>query len=191
MRIGVDLDGVLAEHVSHLLEYLRKRTLISGDLTKSSITHWDYEILGRKFKDVFEEHLKLADFVESMPTVEGAVESVNELYKKHYICIVTARPNYSYESTLKWLLSNGFKYHDFVCNVGLGRIELNIDVLIDDSPTYTLGFVKKGKIAILFDQPWNRNLDPEFDGYANIKLYRCKGWDEIVGLLNKLGSITK
>lgn len=48
--------------------------------------------------------------MDCKPSVDD-IMAINELYKTKLIIIYTARPDYLYEASVKWLRNNGVKFH--------------------------------------------------------------------------------
>ncbi len=185
-NIAVDIDGVLTDHVTYLLSYLRKDLLKDIEMSKDDIDSWDSVIGGYSFKTIFERCLNDLSFIRDMPVIDGAVESVNQLAGKFHIIIVTARPAFSAMETYRWLKRNGFEFHTLFVGETIDRTELNIDVLIDDNPYSVTAFAKRGRLSIVYSQPWNLKLPPEADMYVRSgNIVRLNTWDEISSYLIK------
>lgn len=182
MKLGIDLDGVLADHVRYLIEYLR-RSNPSLDITVDDVDRWNAKVNGIRFKDLFEYYLRFEEFTLSIPPIENSIESIDKLYDRYEIYIVTARPKYCRETTIKWLNMHGFKYHKLYIDLDYERIDLDFDVLIDDNPFNIIGFACKRKKAIILDQPWNRKLPMNVTNEIRKYIVRCKDWKAITQVL--------
>src|SRR4030042_2982364 len=110
MKIGIDIDEIIAEFVRGYLElsnYLIKKNLIFEDV----FTYCLWEPLGITRKEAYElaeEYYNSKDF-ENIMLVEGAKEGIKKLNKRHELIFVTARPNYIREKTklfIKKILPN-------------------------------------------------------------------------------------
>ena len=183
-KIGVDVDGVLADHVPHLLNYLNKNRCKELRLQRKDISQWNISICGRDFKSLFEEYLKYQDFILEMPVVEGAVEGIRKLSSHHIIFIVTNRPAYSAEATYRWLRKNNIEFHSLLVGREIDRIYMGIDILVDDNPYAVIEFASKKGLAILYSQPWNMTLPQVISNSIKSRnIIRCNTWDEIIDIL--------
>lgn len=179
-RIAVDIDGVLTDHVTYMLEFIRGTILKDVDMTKEDVDSWDKLIGGYSFKTIFEKCLEYDDFLRNMPVIEGAVEGVNRLVEKFHVIIVTARPASTAGETYIWLRKNGFQFHTLLVGNTVDRTLLNIDVLIDDNPHAITGFAMRGGLSIVYSQPWNKRLPPDADEYIeNGNIMRFEEWSGI------------
>lgn len=179
-KIGVDVDGVLADHVPHLLNYLNEDRCKESRLQREDISHWNISICGRDFKSLFEDYLKNKDFILEMPVIEGAVKGVRKLSSNYMISIVTNRPAYSAEATYRWLRKNRIEFHSLLVGRDIDRLYMGIDILIDDNPYAAIEFASKKGLSILYSQPWNMTM-PRVIKSRNI--IRCNTWDEIIDVL--------
>jgi 5'(3')-deoxyribonucleotidase len=178
-NIGVDLDGVLADHVTHLINHMKIDKLIPHHYNREMVSSWDTIIFGYNFKDIFESYLKSDRFTLSMPSIDFSAEALKILSEDHYINIITARPSYAVYKTYKWLEDNGYIYTSLSIGYAEDRISLGIDILIDDNPFAIREFSKRG-IAIIYDQPWNRGYE-----YSD-NVIRVYSWEEIIEILSRL-----
>ena len=188
--IGVDVDGVLAEQVDHTLKWLKNKKGINLKVNqKEDIKKWDEEIAPGLTFDVAIEDLLRNDenFIREMPVVMGSIKNMEEIYKKYHVVVASSRPPESERATKEWL-SKHFKYHEYVNTHKIGKHNLGLHVLIDDNLENIKNFCKYGGLlAIVFDQPWNRQTDTEIQQLMKEgKVIRCKTWDEIS---KELGSV--
>ena len=187
--VGVDIDGVLAEQVDHTLKWLRSKKGANLRVSqKTDIKKWDEEIApGLTFDEAIENLLKEDEFfIKEMPVVIGSTKNMKEMYKKYHIVIASSRPPESERATKDWL-SRHFKFHEYVNTRQIGKYGLGLHVLIDDNLENIKNFCKYGgQLAIIFDQPWNQQIDAEIQQLMKEgKVIRCKSWDEISEELDK------
>jgi len=183
--IGVDVDGVLAEQVPPILSRLKEKGK-GLTLKKEDIVEWDQKIDDTDISKEIEEALLDPSYIEEMPVVEGSVSGMENLHKSHHVVIVTARPLETENDTIKWL-KRSFEFHEFVSSRELGKDRLGLDILIDDNLDNVKKFASSGEISILLSQPWNRNVDKDFERLAKEgKIIRCENWASIMGAINQL-----
>ncbi len=179
MWVAIDIDGVIGDHVAHLINVLKMKGVLDRDFSKEDVNRWDSSIGGYGFKEVFEKHLLDADFIMGIPVIEGAPEVIKALKDRYNILIVTARPDYTYDLTREWLDNVGVVYDKLLVGIGDERVDLGVDVLIDDNPYTVSKFALRGGLGVIFNQPWNESLeqvgiDPPMD-----RIIRVYNWVEI------------
>jgi uncharacterized HAD superfamily protein len=172
MKIGIDLDDVLADMVPMFTEY--HNDIYGTTLTKDDV--WSY-----KFWDVlnvsqeeavkrvyaFERSSRLMD-LKPIPGAKRAVDSLHE--KNHDLCIVTARDSEFSDITRHWLakhfpnvfsdihFANHYSKVSTMKSKGDICREIGASMMIDDSFDNAVschGVCDDG--VLLFDAPWNTN----------------------------------
>lgn len=104
---------------------------------------------------------------------------VNEIGELSEIDIVTSVVSSSLANIEEWLNENEFNFNKIICASEKGALEY--DIFIDDSPYVAMDVVRKDRICLLYDQPWNRNI--EFS-----KLIRIKKLQEIVNIIQNIST---
>jgi len=155
-RIGVDVDGVLANQIQGLLPMIKEK--YNKDLTYDEIIDWRLPIGDSSIdKEIVAEQEK-KDFVLGMALHKGARGVLSRLQLENIIIIVTARKGESDVWTQEWLRLKRVPFDNYVNACSSCKSEHNFDILIDD---YLMNIERHlsntGQKAILFDQPWNRN----------------------------------
>jgi uncharacterized HAD superfamily protein len=163
LRIAVDVDGVLFDHVPHVLRGFRDRHGI--DLMAEDLRHWDFY----RYKAVQDAALPLGS-VEALlrglesderlhrlpPRDPEAVEVMRRwMDQGHRVSVVTARDRRSEAATRLFLRRNGIPHHDLHMEV---VVKTGWDVLIDDAPHNVVAAAAEGSQALLMDQPYNREV---------------------------------
>ena len=127
----MDIDGVLADHVTHLLKYLNRNGCRDLNvIKKEDVSRWNIEICGIDFKTLFEEYLKNEDFILKMPIIHDASKSIRTLSSYYKIFIITNRPAYSGDATYKWLKKNGIVFHSLLIYTVLHLCRFQMILLI-------------------------------------------------------------
>ena len=181
MRVGVDIDGVLADLVEATIKAWNEenpdRQFKVGDWTS-----WDvWKIMGNTPKEMHRlMDLGWSRWPDMLPMEPGLRQSLRRLRRVgHTIHIITGRNPGSYLDVVRWLDLHRIPYDSLTFLIkGVDKLEFPVDVLIDDNPNEVLR-VPFGKQLYLRDQPWNRmtyNLDTAMGG--NIK--RVSGVREMV-----------
>ena len=92
----------------------------------------------------------------------GAVETIQSWHEQgHFIQITSHRAVDAHPHTEQWLHDIGLPFDELYCSYDkIARcVELEIDVLIDDSPINLERALEVGMTAATLEHPWNRELD--------------------------------
>lgn len=188
LAVGVDVDGVLCDQITPVLDRLRKQGKAFA-VHKEDITDWHQELLDTDIAKEIEAALLDDQFIKEMPVIHSSIEGMKALYDNSscHIVIATARPLESEAATIAWI-RRFFKYHEFVNTRAIGKHTLGLDILIDDNVPNVKQFVSAGGTAILFTQPWNRDADrSEIDRLvADGKIFRAADWHDVLNIVNQL-----
>jgi len=163
LRIAVDFDGVLFDHIPYVLRGFRDRFGI--DLAAEGLRYWDYF----HYRAVQEADLtygcvrKVLDQIETDPLLhqepprEVLASRVISAWQGmgHHVSVVTAREPRSEAVTRMFLERNGIPFDAIVMGQ---RIKTGYDVLIDDAPHNVLMAAADGGLALLMDHPYNRDV---------------------------------
>ena len=178
--LGVDLDGVCAQHTVAF----RKIVAQEKGVSEKSLTlecGWGFQEWGFEDGD-FEtyhrravvEHRMLAD----MPAMLGASRALWRLSEAGvWIRIITHRLYTNWDhaiaagDTAEWLDKAKIPYRD-LCFVG-GKTAVDAHAYIEDAPHNIEALRAEGRNVIVFDQPYNRDLDPP----------RATTWEEVEAIV--------
>ncbi|MEI6732183.1 MAG: HAD hydrolase-like protein [archaeon] len=188
VRIGVDLDGTLADYQKVLVKFVNKK--YQKDHKLSEIRRDDcYDILGKNF---ISRAIKLRGFysasssLRGIPPLEGASDVLKELKNRGYdINIVTSRFIGFSKNTRKWIeayfgkktfrrviFSNILTSYSTKLKVRK-YVRLGVEIVIEDSPHVARKCSKLGMRVFLIDHPWNR-------GVSMPGVTRVSGWNEVI-----------
>jgi len=189
MKIGLDLDEVVADFMDALLKFY---------YYKKGRLHKKEEFLEYKWWPVWgiskEEAIALVDEfhkahnLEDIKLAEGAIESISDLLNRSYeLFIITARPVRFRNKIEEWikhhLKTNKIKLihaGDFHKGQAATKAEIcnkeGIKLLLEDSGETALDCAEKGVSVILFDKPWNKL-------YNHKKIKRVKNWHEAMNAI--------
>ena len=185
MKIGLDIDGTVADLGNVLVRYLRKR--VDVNINYKDMKNYSLSNFGIDNKELTEILTNFKNTGENltMKTIPHSVKTINEMNKDNEIWFITSRYQYKevIDETCDWLLKNGFLFYGLV-----GRQkdkypvikQLEIDLMIEDNPYELLSLMGKNIECICFDQPWNRHV-------KNVR--RIKDWRELYGAFST--NITK
>jgi len=181
LKIALDLDGVLADTMRLWIKLWRRRT---GQIIEfEDLDEWDFwKKLGineGEFMDVMNDAWRLWKIMP--PTEDSLSEKVKEIKKFGKVDIVTARPRVTERYVLNWLRLHKIPYDEYVwirsCRE---KPSLNYDVYIDDSPLIVDGCMRRRKLLILYDRPWNKLIQ------ENIYVRRIKSLSQVYEILRRL-----
>ncbi len=158
MKIALDVDGVLADVIVSWIEINNQnRTKIS----KNDVTSWDF---WKQFNiDRFDFYSELSkcweNWNEIPPTEKNLQQSTKLLNQNATVDIVTAREQYTDTFVKNWLNHFNISYDNYVSVIdGTMKADLDYDLFIDDSPLNAEKFTLKNKKFLLYNQPWNQNI---------------------------------
>lgn len=174
--LGVDLDGVCADHTAAF------RAVVAAelDIDPSSLSEqrtWDFTEWGIDRAE-FDRLHRLAviehRMFRSMPPIPGAAETLWRLSDAGvWIRLITHRliTNWGHAiavaDTVAWLDDAEIPYRD-LCFLGT-KPQVEADVYVDDAPHNIIALRASGAEAIVFSQPYNTDLAGP----------RAAGWTEV------------
>lgn len=176
MKIGVDIDGVLADSlplwVAELNKFFNKNKRVEDihlyEIYRTyDITNDDLALfLERKGRFLMREPAPVA----------GSSYYLGRLKQIHEICIISARDKKYYQETHDWLKKNSLPYDDLLL---LGShekkefcLEKDLKLLVEDTLEIGIKVSAAGIPVLLMDAPYNRGALPEL-------VYRKHSWEEI------------
>lgn len=176
MKVGIDIDGVLANSfplwVQELNQYFNSNKVLEevnllSIIKTYDITPGELEVfLGQRGR-----------FLMSAPSpFEGAAYYLTRIKRCHDIFIITARHKKYVQETKSWLQQHGILYDDLIL---LGSYEKKeaciangLDVMIEDTLEIGIELCAAGIPVILMDAPYNQGHLPEL-------ICRRRSWSEI------------
>lgn len=182
MRIGIDLDGTIADNLELLVETFNRhcgKTLKSDEIHQYSICKV-YDICEEEFIQLMNK--KEEEIIQKSPLIPYARENILQLVKDGWqVHIITAR-NPRYDSvTEKWLRDKGIPYSGLHLLNSHNKVdickELKIKLMIEDNVHNAYQLENGGVPVILYEAPHNR-LWPW-------KGIRCKSWNDIYASIQK------
>jgi uncharacterized HAD superfamily protein len=158
-RIALDIDSTLHHYWDLLDELAQERYGIKLDYdeqTSWSIAKLEPEQLSALVRETHSEQNVLA--AEPYP---DAVETVRAWHQQgHWIHVTSHRAEDAHDHTARWLERVGMPYDDLHCSYDKVTrcVELEIDVLVDDSPVNLTRARDEGILGATIIHPWNREL---------------------------------
>jgi len=186
MKICQDMDGVIFNLMEEYCEQYNKK--YDSDKTMKDVNNWAfYEDWGMTEEECFEifdvidqRRLKLID--PMIPRYLKLMMEDNELD------IVTLKP-LEMEPVIKEALAinrifEGEHYNNLIVkHYGVSDIKITLDykLYIDDNPKLAASFPRDDKWLLLYDSPWNRNVNED-------RVVRVYNWADILNKTALIGS---
>lgn len=185
MRIGIDIDGVLTDEYSFVLDYGTKyfsekkiKYNLHNDIYDSEnifeVTEKQYNDFWEKYIFYYSENILIRPFASEV--IKRLKSDGNDIY------IITSRSFTTYENKYKakmqnivkeWLDKNNVVYDELIFSRNKSDIckEKNIDIMIEDKPE-NISLISKDRLVICYDHPYNNKL-------TNENIIRCYSWFDI------------
>ena len=163
-NIAVDIDSTLHPYWDQLAEVAHRRYGVVLSYDEQHTWHIDRLEPDQLAACVAETHGD--ELVLAAEPYPGAVEVIARWHADgHFIQISSHRADAAYEATRRWLDEIGLPYDELHCSFDkVSRcVELEIDVLIDDSPINLRKAAEAGITPATIMHPWNRDLCEEED----------------------------
>jgi len=179
LRIGVDLDGVLAEAMVVWCDLYNKR--YGGSLRFEDIRAWEVWRIVKITRDQFFRLLDDAwlEWERMPPTEEGVGEQMRVLREFGTVDVVTGRSMRTLSQAKEWLRAHAISYDRFVRTEStLGKIRLDYNVFVDDSPKLMERIASRSTVlGILYTRPWNR------EARMPSVIRRANSWSEVAPIV--------
>jgi 5'-nucleotidase len=173
--LGVDLDGVCGDHTEAFRQVVAVEQGVDPATLPTQVS-WNFYEWGLDDESFLEIHRRAVldhRMFASMPVIEGAAEALWRLSDAGvWIRLITHRlyANWGHAvavgDTVAWLDAAGIPYRD-LCFLGQ-KPQVEADAYIDDAPHNIEALRAQGNEVIVFDQPYNREVDGR----------RARTWDE-------------
>jgi uncharacterized HAD superfamily protein len=159
VRLAIDIDSTLHPYWEQLAEIAQRRFGVELPYERQftwEIPQLEPEQLVAIVEETHNEHNVLR--AEPYP---GAVEAIQSWHEQgHFIHITSHRATDAHNHTSQWLQQIGLPHDELYCSYDkISRcVELEIDILIDDSPVNLEQAVNAGITAATIEHPWNRGV---------------------------------
>jgi uncharacterized HAD superfamily protein len=142
------LDGLAQEHFGIALPYEEQHGWGITKLEPDQLKH----VIEQSHSD---------ENIEQAEPYPQAVETVRAWHEKgHWIHITSHRAERTRHATMRWLERIGMPYDDLHCSYDKVTrcVELEIDVLVDDSPVNLESAREQGILGATLIHPWNAEV---------------------------------
>jgi uncharacterized HAD superfamily protein len=164
LRIAVDIDSTLHHYWDQLAAIAKRR--FGVDLPYDEQVTWRISRLRPEQVYVCVAETHREDNVLAAVPYPGAVETIRAWREAgHFIHVTSHRTTEAHDATERWLKQIGLPYDELYCSFDkIARCrEIEIDLLIDDSPLMLANALEAGMTAATIEHPWNRDLCEEED----------------------------
>ena len=191
MKIGIDLDDVLADSLPHYLQAFNERFGFEVRLADAAWRIADrFPHIPQQETDAFFSELIEDGFFSSRPLIPHAKEAVEALAGDgHRLYIITGRTLRDERITMDWLTRVGvLSLFESVVHRSRDPVErhktdvasgLELGLFIEDELAVALAVAETAIPVLLFDHPWNQSPLP-----GNV--HRIRSWGEALAQIGKL-----
>jgi 5'(3')-deoxyribonucleotidase len=183
--LGVDLDGVVADHTRRFRDILAEIRGVDPEVYPLERS-WDFGEWGLG-PDEYADYHRIAvlehDMFRTMPVIDGAADALWRLSDAGvWIRIITHRlyVHWGHEKavadTAAWLDANRIPYRD-LCFLG-AKPQAEAHAYIDDAPHNVDELRSYGNTVIVFDQPYNRAIAGP----------RARTWADVEAIVTELAT---
>ena len=183
--LGVDLDGVCADYTSAFRRIVAMERNVDANSLTTEVS-WDFAEWGLNRDSFLELHKTSVQdhrMFKNMPALEGVSDALWRLSDAGvWIRIVTHRlvTHWGHalivSDTVDWLDAKSIPYRD-ICFLGR-KPEIEADAYVEDAPHNVEALRARGNTVIVFDQPYNRDLDG----------LRASNWVEVEAIVSELAA---
>lgn len=178
MRLGIDLDGVVANFVDGWI--MRYNMEFGTNITRDQAQEWHASSRLTHFTDI-SEFWDWAGASGNGPTLfrnlepyPGALETLDKLAACNDIVIVSQKPNWASHDTFAWIAEKRIPTREvhFITK----KWKIDCDVYLDDSPFVLPKLVKHRPDAMIcrFVRSWNEPVEGAID---------IASWDDFCSLI--------
>lgn len=160
MKIGIDIDGVIADFVGSFLPRLQKycKCKVKNIV---NFNFWENLNIDKiEFDKIWEKEVIETNFYSDLKLVKGSLEALKILKKDNKLILISSREKQLARDTFNWLKHYGIPF---------SRLELvekdkkkkvakmvKCDLVIEDNLDIARMVEARGVPVLLFDYPWNK-----------------------------------
>jgi hypothetical protein len=169
MRIAIDIDSTLHHYWDVLSEISRRR--FGVELPYEEQLTWGITRLRPEQLAVCVEETHSEEVILRGRPYPDAVDVVRRWHDQgHFIHVTSHREARAHDATQRWLAHIDLPHDELYCSFDkVSRcVEIDIDILIDDSPLNLTRALQEGIVAATIRHPWNEDVCEEEDVLAAV-----------------------
>lgn len=179
LRLGIDLDGVVADFNAGWME--RYNLEFGAALEPAHVVSWD-GLLGLTHFSHMDEFWSwsqdpMPSVFRHLPLIDGALETLRDLARDHRLVIISSKFDWAIPDTLEWLAEHRVPAREihFVWD----KTTVDCDVYLEDAPhnLKALSESRPDSRVCRMVQPWNQPLERCVD---------VSGWDEFAKVVEEV-----
>jgi len=172
MRIGIDCDGVIRNFVSSVKRVIENEHPEHSDNLHRMPTNWNFEswlpfwsedeaedfIFNKHYVDIFANASPFQEATEDWHLLKQWAKD-----NRHELVMVSAQRRNTVNPTTLWIATHNFDFKEI--HYTHDKYKVDVDVLIDDSPSKLKKFQKKsvtGGIPICMKRNWNTECHTKY-----------------------------
>lgn len=162
MRIAIDIDSTLHQYWDDLSAAAQRRFGI--DLPYEEQLDWGITRLKPEQLQLCIQETHCDEAILASEPYPDAVQTVRAWHEAgHFIHITSHRAAAAHDATDRWLARIGLPHDELYCSYDkVARCaEIEIDLLIDDSPVNIARALEEGMRVATIAHPWNRDVCEE------------------------------
>lgn len=179
MRLGIDLDGVVADFNTGWVS--RYNSEFGSELTTDQVDSWNsmgelthFESMGAFWR--WAARGDQGSVFRHLETYPGAAEALERLSRNHAIVIITAKPDWAIHDTFAWIADHSIPTREVHITDVKWRVPC--DVYLDDSPRQIVELHHNRPEAVVcrYVRPWNEPV---------VGVRDVASWSEFAALIDR------
>ena len=168
LRLGIDLDGVVADFNAGWMRIHRDE--FGSDLDPEMVTTWDGLAELGGFADM-RAFWRWAEGNADRPSIFRHLEPYPDAFPTlralradgHRLVVITTKPEWAVHDTFRWLADHEFPTREV--HITYDKADVDCDVYLDDSPTVVPDLVRHrpDRVVCRFVRPWNQPVEGAID----------------------------
>ncbi len=136
----------------------------------------EWSAIINNFEEVFDDAWKEWQAIDE--TEIGLKENIDEIKDFGKTDLETARNKKTMDDVMRWLEMTKITFDGIVVvDENYLKGNLDYDIFIDDSPIQVMEIANLDKVALIYDQPWNRHIS------SSNNLIRIKNFTEVISYI--------